>query len=52
MIQLLTSPVLALTVSVESTGSLPPDVLVGEAVKVLMTKCTRFLTELDHITGQ
>ncbi|XP_043916952.1 DNA-directed RNA polymerases I and III subunit RPAC1 isoform X2 [Protopterus annectens] len=33
--------------SVESAGSLPPDVLVSEAVKVLMTKCQKFLNELD-----
>ncbi|XP_068597418.1 DNA-directed RNA polymerases I and III subunit RPAC1 isoform X1 [Brachionichthys hirsutus] len=33
--------------SVESTGVLPPDVLVTEAVKVLMAKCQRFLNELD-----
>lgn len=35
------------TVTVESTGILPPDVLVTEAVKVLMAKCQRFLNELD-----
>ncbi|KAK1171702.1 DNA-directed RNA polymerases I and III subunit RPAC1 isoform X1 [Acipenser oxyrinchus oxyrinchus] len=33
--------------SVESTGILPPDVLVSEAIKVLMAKCRRFLDELD-----
>ncbi|XP_049457199.1 DNA-directed RNA polymerases I and III subunit RPAC1 isoform X1 [Epinephelus fuscoguttatus] len=33
--------------TVESTGILPPDVLVTEAVKVLMAKCQRFLNELD-----
>ncbi|CAB1312619.1 unnamed protein product [Coregonus sp. 'balchen'] len=33
--------------SVESTGILAPDVLVTEAIKVLMTKCRRFLNELD-----
>uniref|UniRef100_A0A674CH80 DNA-directed RNA polymerases I and III subunit RPAC1 n=1 Tax=Salmo trutta TaxID=8032 RepID=A0A674CH80_SALTR len=33
--------------SVESTGILAPDVLVTEAIKVLMTKCQRFLNELD-----
>ncbi|XP_028325076.1 DNA-directed RNA polymerases I and III subunit RPAC1 [Gouania willdenowi] len=33
--------------TVESTGILPPDVLVTEAVKVLMTKCQRFINELD-----
>ncbi|XP_031728921.1 DNA-directed RNA polymerases I and III subunit RPAC1 [Anarrhichthys ocellatus] len=33
--------------TVESTGILPPDVLVTEAIKVLMVKCQRFLNELD-----
>ncbi|XP_061645074.1 DNA-directed RNA polymerases I and III subunit RPAC1 isoform X1 [Phyllopteryx taeniolatus] len=33
--------------SVESTGILPPNVLVTEAIKVLMAKCQRFLHELD-----
>ncbi|XP_029963016.1 DNA-directed RNA polymerases I and III subunit RPAC1 [Salarias fasciatus] len=33
--------------TVESTGILPPDVLVTEAIKVLMAKCQRFLQELD-----
>ncbi|MBN3297068.1 DNA-directed RNA polymerases I and III subunit RPAC1 [Amia ocellicauda] len=33
--------------SVESTGILPPDVLVSEAIKVLIAKCGRFLNELD-----
>ncbi|XP_061084461.1 DNA-directed RNA polymerases I and III subunit RPAC1 [Conger conger] len=33
--------------SVESTGILAPEVLVSEAIKVLMSKCQRFLTELD-----
>lgn len=36
-------------VSVESTGVLPPDVLVSEAIKVLMGKCQRFLDELKSI---
>lgn len=36
-----------LLVSVESTGALRPDVLVGEAIKVLMNKCRIFLAELD-----
>ncbi|XP_078255082.1 DNA-directed RNA polymerases I and III subunit RPAC1 isoform X3 [Rhinoraja longicauda] len=35
--------------SVESTGILPPDVLVSEALKVLITKCRRFLNELDAV---
>ncbi|XP_060163814.1 DNA-directed RNA polymerases I and III subunit RPAC1 isoform X2 [Globicephala melas] len=35
--------------SVESTGVLPPDVLVSEAIKVLMGKCRRFLDELDAV---
>ncbi|XP_070697146.1 DNA-directed RNA polymerases I and III subunit RPAC1 [Pempheris klunzingeri] len=33
--------------TVESTGVLPPDVLVTEAIQVLMAKCQRFLSELD-----
>ncbi|XP_057703414.1 DNA-directed RNA polymerases I and III subunit RPAC1 [Corythoichthys intestinalis] len=33
--------------SVESTGILPPNVLVAEAIKVLMAKCQRLLNELD-----
>nr|XP_046258479.1 DNA-directed RNA polymerases I and III subunit RPAC1 [Scatophagus argus] len=33
--------------TVESTGILPPDVLVTEAIKVLMAKCQKFLNELD-----
>lgn len=37
----------SLAVTVESTGILPPDVLVSEAIKVLMAKCQRFLSELD-----
>ncbi|XP_072104560.1 DNA-directed RNA polymerases I and III subunit RPAC1 isoform X2 [Mobula birostris] len=36
-------------VSVESTGILPPEVLVSEALKVLITKCRRFLNELDTV---
>lgn len=35
--------------SVESTGVLPPDVLVSEAIKILMGKCRRFLDELDKV---
>ncbi|KAM4678958.1 DNA-directed RNA polymerases I and III subunit RPAC1 isoform 2-T2 [Amazona ochrocephala] len=35
--------------SVESTGILPPDVLVSEAIKILMGKCQRFLNELDSV---
>lgn len=34
-------------VSVESTGILAPDVLVTEAIKILMAKCQRFLNEID-----
>ncbi|KAM4693628.1 DNA-directed RNA polymerases I and III subunit RPAC1 [Discoglossus pictus] len=34
--------------SIESTGILPPDVLLSEAIKVLMGKCRRFLDELDN----
>ncbi|XP_023118591.3 DNA-directed RNA polymerases I and III subunit RPAC1 isoform X1 [Amphiprion ocellaris] len=33
--------------TVESTGILPPEILVMEAIKVLMAKCKRFLNELD-----
>ncbi|XP_028676556.1 DNA-directed RNA polymerases I and III subunit RPAC1 [Erpetoichthys calabaricus] len=33
--------------SVESTGILPAAVLVSEAIKVMMSKCQRFLNELD-----
>ncbi|XP_066535874.1 DNA-directed RNA polymerases I and III subunit RPAC1 [Hoplias malabaricus] len=33
--------------SVESTGILPPDVLVSEAINVLIAKCQKFITELD-----
>ncbi len=39
----------SLPVSVESTGGLPPNVLVEEAVKVLMEKCQAFLGELDKM---
>ncbi|XP_061600958.1 DNA-directed RNA polymerases I and III subunit RPAC1 [Cololabis saira] len=35
--------------TVESTGSLPPDVLVTEAIKVLMAKCQTFLNELNSV---
>lgn len=34
-------------VSVESTGILPPDMLVSEAINVLLAKCQRFINELD-----
>ncbi|GFO32307.1 DNA-directed RNA polymerases i and iii subunit rpac1 [Plakobranchus ocellatus] len=37
--------------SVESTGILPPDVLVSEAIKTLMGKCQKFLQELEDVTG-
>ncbi|XP_068088664.1 DNA-directed RNA polymerases I and III subunit RPAC1 [Hyperolius riggenbachi] len=33
--------------SIESTGILPPDILLKEAIKVLMEKCRRFLDELE-----
>ncbi|GAA6067218.1 DNA-directed RNA polymerases I and III subunit RPAC1 [Tachysurus ichikawai] len=36
--------------SVESTGILSPDVLVSEAVNVLIAKCQKFLSELDSVT--
>ncbi|XP_053568732.1 DNA-directed RNA polymerases I and III subunit RPAC1 isoform X2 [Bombina bombina] len=35
--------------SIESTGILPPDVLLSEAIKVLMGKCRRFMDELDAV---
>lgn len=41
---------LFLPVTVESTGVLPPDVLVTEAINVLMNKCQKFLNELDSHT--
>lgn len=37
------------TVSVESTGALAPDVLVIEAVKIMMGKCSHFMNELDNL---
>ncbi|MEQ2178394.1 hypothetical protein GOODEAATRI_013650 [Goodea atripinnis] len=36
-------------VTVESTGILPPDVLVTEAIKVLMAKCQSFLSEMNSV---
>ena len=36
-------------VSVESTGALVPDVLVVEAIKIMMNKCTHFMKELDNL---
>lgn len=38
--------------TVESTGILAPDVLVTEAIKILMAKCQRFLNELDSAEMQ
>uniref|UniRef100_A0A2R5LKD1 DNA-directed RNA polymerases I and III subunit RPAC1 n=1 Tax=Ornithodoros turicata TaxID=34597 RepID=A0A2R5LKD1_9ACAR len=35
--------------SVESTGALPPNVLVTEAIKVLMGKCQLFLGEIEQV---
>ncbi|CAG5131529.1 unnamed protein product [Candidula unifasciata] len=37
--------------SVESTGILPPDVLVSEAIKILMGKCQKFLQELEDTSS-
>ena len=37
-------------VSVESTGALAPNVLMEEAVKILMGKCAAFLKELTEVT--
>lgn len=34
-------------VTVESTGILPPDVLVTEAIQVLMAKCQTLLSEMN-----
>lgn len=34
--------------SIESTGALPPDILVKEAIKVLMSKSQTFVTALDQ----
>ncbi len=39
------------SVSVESTGALAPDVLVSEAIKVLMGKCRALLQELQVNDG-
>lgn len=47
---LLVSLSLSLSVSVESTGILSPDVLISEAINVLIAKCQKFLTELDSVT--
>lgn len=35
--------------SIESTGALPPDILVKEAIKVLMSKCRIFVTALEQL---
>ena len=35
------------SVSIESTGALQPDVLMTEAIKVLIGKCRRFIQEID-----
>uniref|UniRef100_A0A3Q2QK30 DNA-directed RNA polymerases I and III subunit RPAC1 n=1 Tax=Fundulus heteroclitus TaxID=8078 RepID=A0A3Q2QK30_FUNHE len=35
--------------TVESTGILPPDVLVTEAIQVLMAKCQSFLSEMNSV---
>jgi DNA-directed RNA polymerase I and III subunit RPAC1 len=43
---------LRFTVSIESTGILPPNVLFEEAVKVFMAKCQTVLTELDNLNTQ
>ena len=36
-----------ISVSIESTGALQPDVLMSEAIKVLIGKCRRFIQEID-----
>ncbi|XP_072031344.1 DNA-directed RNA polymerases I and III subunit RPAC1-like [Amphiura filiformis] len=38
--------------SVESTGVLPPETLVSEAIKILMSKCKQFSSELGQIDAQ
>ncbi|XP_068508606.1 DNA-directed RNA polymerases I and III subunit RPAC1 isoform X2 [Syngnathus scovelli] len=38
--------------SVESTGILPPNILVTEGIKVLMAKCQRFLNALDSTDAE
>lgn len=35
------------TVTIESTGALPPEVLFTEAVKILESKCERVISELS-----
>jgi DNA-directed RNA polymerase I and III subunit RPAC1 len=35
------------TVTIESTGALPPEVLFTEAVKILEEKCERVISELS-----
>lgn len=35
------------SVTIESTGALPPEVLFTEAVKILEDKCERVITELS-----
>ena len=35
------------SVKIESTGSLPPDVLFTEAVKILEDKCERVIADLS-----
>jgi len=40
--------ILYVSVSVESTGSLPPDTLFMEAIKVLMSKCRGLIQELER----
>eukprot|EP01087_Luapelamoeba_hula_P005061 TRINITY_DN1514_c0_g1_i1.p1 TRINITY_DN1514_c0_g1~~TRINITY_DN1514_c0_g1_i1.p1 ORF type:complete len:374 (-),score=71.57 TRINITY_DN1514_c0_g1_i1:3-1124(-) len=37
--------------SVESTGALPPHVLVEEAGKIFIDKCTSFVAEIDKLTA-
>lgn len=38
--------------SVESTGAYPPDLLVKESIKVLLSKCKMFLRELKNVKAQ
>lgn len=38
--------------SVESTGMLPPDVLVKESIKVMLAKCKNFLEQIEKVRGK
>ncbi|OQR73479.1 hypothetical protein BIW11_09702 [Tropilaelaps mercedesae] len=38
--------------SVESAGMLPPDVLVKESIKVMLSKCKNFLEQIERVRGR